>query len=34
MRNTRQRGGTLVEAAVVLLLFLAFLMAILEFGRA
>lgn len=34
MRNTRQRGGTLVEAAVVLLLFLVFLMAILEFGRA
>jgi Flp pilus assembly protein TadG len=34
MTRRKQRGGTLVEAALVLLLFVTFLMAIVEFGRA
>lgn len=34
MNHRLQRGATLVEAAIVLFIFLVFLMAILEFGRA
>lgn len=34
MRRDRQRGGTLVEAALVILLLFTFIMAVIEFGRA
>ena len=33
MKRTNQRGGTLVEAALVLVVFLTFLFGIMEFGR-
>lgn len=34
MKDKGQRGGTLVEGAIVLLLFITFLFAVMEFGRA